>query len=70
MKLFVVNNVLTDYTDGMIVVRAESIEQAIELCLKDFGGTAGSTALEDETNYTEIDLDGTPSVVDYVYGGA
>ena len=67
MKLFVVNNVLTDYTDGMIIVRAESVEQAIELCLKDFGG---STALKNENNYTEIDLDGAPGVVDHVYGGS
>jgi hypothetical protein len=35
MKMFIWNNVLTDWTSGMIAVYAESLEQAIEIVKKE-----------------------------------
>ena len=32
MKTFVAENVLYDYTAGMVVVKAENIEKAIKVC--------------------------------------
>ena len=37
MKLFIINQVLSDYTAGMAVIAAESKEQCRELFIKEFG---------------------------------
>ena len=36
MKTFVMENVLTDYTSGLIVVKAEDKEKAIKIIMKEF----------------------------------
>lgn len=67
MKLFIVNNVLSDYTSGMVVVRAESIEHARDICLKEW--ECSTSEFQDLENYSEIDLNGGAGIVDAVYGG-
>lgn len=37
MKLFILNNVLSDYTSGMAVIAAESKDQCREIFIKEFG---------------------------------
>lgn len=68
MKLFIVNNVLCDYTSGMVVVRAESVEHARQLCIEEF--KSSSEEFQDLENYFEVDLNGEAGVVDCVWGGS
>lgn len=43
MKLFIINNVLSDYTYGMVAIKAESLGQAREFFVERFGdGYEGS----------------------------
>ena len=66
MKLFIVSDVLTDYTSGMVVVRAESVEQARDICKAQW---TTHVQFDDLDKYTEITVEGEPGVVDYIYGG-
>ena len=68
MKLFIVNNVLSDHTSGMVVVRAESIEHARDICVKEW--KYSNSEFQDLENYSEIDLNGGAGIVDVVYGGS
>ena len=61
MKMFVWDGVLTDYTSGMIVVLANSLEEAREVAMKT-DKYVGKETTADPTVYE------TPSCV-YVYGG-
>lgn len=36
MKLFIINNVLSDYTYGMVAIKAESLDQAREFFVERF----------------------------------
>ena len=38
MKLYVFEDVLKDWTAGMVLVAANSEDEAVELCLKEFEG--------------------------------
>jgi hypothetical protein len=38
MNLYILNDVLTDYTSGMVVISAESKERARELFIEKFPG--------------------------------
>lgn len=67
MKLFIVNNVLSDYTSGMVVVRAESIEHARDICVKEWEYL--TSEFQDLENYSEINLNGEAGIVAAVYGG-
>ncbi len=67
MKLFIVSDVLTDYTSGMVVVRAASVEQARDICKAQWTHRHGEFG--DLDKYTEIAAEGGPGVVDYIYGG-
>lgn len=69
MKIFIVNNVLNDFTSGMVVVRAESLEQAMQICEAEFGSSSENDFL-DYANYSEIGVDGSAGVIDCVYGGS
>ncbi len=74
MNIYVFEDVLTDYTSGMAVVSAESLEQARELVLKEiFGGNTGM--LNDDLGFTKPTgvyptTAAAPGVLHYVYGGA
>jgi hypothetical protein len=61
MKTFVVENVLGDYTPGLIIVKAKNIESAKKLLKEQFDDT-----YEDVTNGIREMQD---NEIVYVYGG-
>jgi len=69
MNLYIINEVLSDYTSGMAVIAAESKEHARELFIKEFG----EYYAKDFDKYAEFKvIEGVnhpAGVVDYVYGG-
>jgi hypothetical protein len=71
MKLFIINNVLSDYTSGMVVIAAESKEQCRELFIKEFSDFHANE-FDQYATFTVIESVGldTAGVVDYVYGGS
>ena len=71
MNLYILNEVLSDYTAGMAVIAAPSKERACELFIEEFGEyhadelkTAGFTEIRGVT-----DPDLAEGMVDFVYGG-
>ena len=64
MNIYVFRDVLTDWTSGMIVVRASSAEEAVTVVGKEF---------PDEHVCAEdvilVSPDGPAEVISYVYGG-
>jgi hypothetical protein len=70
MKLFIINNVLSDYTSGMVVIAAESKEQCRELFIKEFSDFHANE-FDQYATFTVIDnVDYPAGIVDYVYGGS
>jgi len=71
MNLYILNEVLSDYTAGMAVVAAPSLERCWELFREKFA--MSDKYLEIEKHYAEIKvLEGVnqpEGVVSYVYGG-
>jgi len=72
MNLYIINEVLSDYTSGMAVIAAESKEQCRELFIEEFG----EYYAEDFDKYAEFtvingvnDPELAVGVVEYVYGG-
>jgi hypothetical protein len=78
MKLFIITDVLSDYTSGMVAIKAESLEQAREFFVDGKSGWTQSVieefddAIKDGC-YTEFDLADTDTkelgVLVEVYGG-
>lgn len=69
MNLYILENVLSDYTSGMCVIAAESKEQCRELFMKEFEWHAKDYDSE-HTEFTVIEGVNHPAgVVSYVYGG-
>jgi len=74
MNLYIVKEVLCDYTSGMVVIAAPTLERARELHLEEFGEGANTvdefdTAIKCEW-YTVLQVVDQPEgVVSYVYGG-
>ena len=48
MKLFIINNVLSDYTYGMVAIKAETLGQAREFFVERFGGGWETREIEKE----------------------
>ena len=81
MNLYIINDVLYDYTPGMCVIAAESLLQCEILFMEEFS-EKGDSEWEKEINYArqqEFDnasikvIEGVnhpAGVVDYVYGGS
>ena len=70
-NLYIINEVLSDYTPGMAVIAAPSLERCRELFLKEFGhdATEFDSAIKDG-DYTVIrGVDRNEGVVSYVVGG-
>ena len=70
MKLFILNNVLSDYTSGMAVIAAETKEQCRELFIKEFGNYYA----EEFDNHAKFIVIESASVeeagiISYEYGG-
>jgi hypothetical protein len=70
MKLFIISNVLSDYTSGMAVIAAESMIQCRELFLKEVGEYYADE-FDNHARFTIIESVGLDEagVVEYVYGG-
>ena len=71
MKLFIINNVLSDYTSGMVVIAAESKDQCRELFIKEVGDYYADE-FDNCATFTVIESVGLDEagVIEYVYGGS
>ena len=71
MKLFIINNVLSDYTSGMVVIAAESKDQCRELFIKEFS-EYHAEEFDKYATFNVIESVGLDEagIVDYVYGGS
>jgi hypothetical protein len=73
MNLYIINEVLTDYTSGMVVIAAESIDRAREIFVDNdqfFGELAEFNAATMRGFYRVIEGVNHPEgVVSYVFGG-
>ena len=68
MNLYIINDVLYDYTPGMCVIAAESLSQCKTLFMKEFGDDRQQEF--DNASIKVIEGVNHPAgVVDYVYGG-
>ena len=71
MNLYILNDVLTDYTSGMVVIAAESKESAREFFIKKFPGEYYADEFDRFAKFTVIEnVNHDAGIVDYVYGGA
>lgn len=75
MNLYVFENVLTNYTSGMVVVAAESVEEAIRLSFKELGYGNMEEWVEDQFDHEPTAVYPLPSghragVLHHVFGGA
>ena len=71
MHLYILNGVLCDWTPGMAVIAAESLDQARELFLAELGDSSYAANEFNEAKVTVINSVGLDEagIVDYVYGG-
>jgi hypothetical protein len=77
MNLYIINEVLYDYTEGMCVIAAESMPGCEQLFMKEFASDKsdyGKERMQKEFNEAAIKvIDNIPhdkgEVVSYVYGG-
>lgn len=69
MNLYIINEVLSDYTVGMAVIAAESKEQCREFFIKEFT-EFHAEEYDKYAEFTVIEGVNIPAgVVQYVYGG-
>ncbi len=69
MNLYIINEVLSDYTSGMAVIAAESKEQCREFFIKEFGEYYAEE-FDNCAEFTVIEgVNHVAGVVNYVYGG-
>ena len=76
MNLYIINEVLYDYTAGMCVIAAESMGRCEQLFMKEFGWLDNSQynqQLQKEFNEAPIkvieNINHEEGIVSYVYGG-
>jgi hypothetical protein len=68
MNLYIINEVLCDWTSGMVVIAAESKEQCRELFIEKFGKYHADDF--DTAKFTVIEGVNHPAgIVSFVYGG-
>jgi hypothetical protein len=75
MNLYIIEEVLSDYTCGMVVIAAENLERCRELFIAEFGDGHYTVWEYDEAirleNYKVLSVaNHSEGVVSYVYGGA
>ena len=71
MNLYILNEILSDYSSGMVVIAAESKEQCREFFIEKFGNYGPDDFDSELTKFTVIEGVNHPAgIVDYVYGGA
>lgn len=73
MNLYIINEVLYDYTDGMCVIAAESMPHCETIFMNEFGSKYNQERTQKEFNESSIkvieNIDYPAGVVSYVYGG-
>lgn len=81
MKLYILKDVLCDYTSGMCIIAAESMPQCEQIFMKEFGyftDRSGERVKDDRTQKEFNDAQITiiesvgldeAGIVEYVYGG-
>lgn len=74
MNLYIINNVLYDYTAGMCVIAAESMSHCEQIFMEQFGSVAFNIEeRQKEFNEAPIkvieNVNHPDGVVSYVYGG-
>ena len=70
MNLYIINEILSDWTSGMVVIAAESKEHCRELFIEDFGEWCAKDYDSEHTKFTVIEGVNHPAgIVDYVHGG-
>lgn len=80
MNLYIINDVLYDYTSGMCVIAAESMPHCEQIFIKEFGPDGGfdyenerNKKLQEDFNTANIkvieNVNHPAGVVSYVYGG-
>ena len=77
MNLYIINDVLCDYTCGMCVIAAESLPRAEEVFIEEFalgGSDYDKKCTQKDFNTSEIKvIENVPyekeEVISYVYGG-
>jgi hypothetical protein len=71
MNLYIINEILFDYTSGMVVIAAKSKEHARELFIEKFVNHGAEDFDHESTKFTVIEnVNHDAGIVDYVYGGA
>ena len=71
MNLYIINEILHDYSSGMVVIAAESKEQCRELFIEKFINYGAEDFDHEATEFTVIEgVNHDAGIVDYVYGGA
>jgi hypothetical protein len=74
MNLYILNDVLYDYTSGMAVIAAESTEQCRQIFIEEFGyDKTRNEELQKEFDTADFkvieNVNHPAGVVSYVYGG-
>lgn len=76
MKLYILKDVLCDYTSGMCIIAAESMPQCEQIFMKEFGYLSDCTAerVQKEFNNAQVTIIESvgldeAGIVEYVYGG-
>ena len=73
MKLFIIKDILIDYSGGLVIIAANNHTECKEVFLKDFADENSEYETEfDNANFQVIESVGIdePCVVNYVYGGS
>ena len=69
-NLYIINEVLSDYTPGMAVIAAPSLERCRELFALEFAGIEEFDSAIEDGDYKVIEnVNHDEGVVSYVYGG-
>ena len=69
INLYILNEVLADYTSGMAVIAAPSLERCREIFIAEFGGYHADD-FDKFAKFTVIEgVNHAEGVVDHVYGG-
>jgi hypothetical protein len=80
MNLYIINDVLYDYTSGMCVIAAESLPRCEQIFMKEFGRNDDSVYAKDHNKEQQKQFNEAPikvienvnhpeGIVSYVYGG-
>jgi ribonuclease HIII len=71
MKLFIIQQILIDWTSGMVIIAANDKDECREIFLKEFKCDNYETEF-DNAEFKVIESVGIdePGIVDYVYGGS